>query len=141
MPRMIFVNLPITDLKRSRAFYTAVGFSINEQFSDEHGACVVISDSIYAMILTQEKFAGFASMPVGDASKECQHMLALSCDSKGDVDAMMEAGLANGGSEPTPARDLGFMYSRALADPDGHIWEPFWMDPAAAAEGPPDMED
>jgi len=141
MTNMIFVNLPISDLARSRAFYTALGFTINEAFSDDTAACVVISEAIYVMLLTHEKFAQFTQLPIGDAREACQHMMALSYGSKEAVDALMTSGLGAGGSEGRAAQDLGFMYSRALADPDGHIWEPFWMDPAATAEGPPEIED
>lgn len=138
MPASLFVNLPVTDLPAARQFYTSLGYTINEAFSDDTAACVVISDSIYAMILTHGKFAQFTALPIGDARAACQHMLALSFDCKADVDTFVAAGLANGGSEARPVQDLGFLYSRALADPDGHIWEPFWMDPAAASAGPPD---
>lgn len=139
MTRMIFVNLPVRDLAVSRHFYTALGFTINEAFSDDTAACVVISDAIFVMILTHAKFAEFTPLPIGDAKVHCQHLLALSHDSRADVDAIMTAALDAGGSEPRPVQDMGFMYSRAFADPDGHTWEPMWMDPAAAASGPPDM--
>ena len=138
MPRSIFVNLPVADLPRSRAFYEAIGFTINEKFSDLTAACVVISETIYLMILTHAKFAEFTPLPIGDAARQSQHLLALSCDDRVGVDRIVTAALTAGGSEPRPVQDLGFMYSRAFADPDGHIWEPLWMDPAAAESGPPD---
>jgi uncharacterized protein len=131
MSQMIFVNLPVTDLPRSRAFYEALGFSINEQFSDETAACVVVSETIYLMILTRAKFASFATLPVGDPARTCSALIALSCDDKAAVDAFAAAARSAGGSEPKALSDLGFMYQRTIADPDGNTFEPFWMDPAA----------
>jgi uncharacterized protein len=128
MSRMIFVNLPVADVAKSRAFYQALGFAINEAFSNEKGACVVVSDQIFVMILRRDYFETFVALPVGDASASVS---ALSCDDRAAVDAMMTAALAAGGGEPVTARDLGFMYNRSFTDLDGHMFEPFWMDPAA----------
>ena len=136
MAQSVFINLPVADLAASRAFYTSLGYSINENFSDETAASVVISDTIYVMLLTHEKMAGFTALPIGDATKETQHLIALNLESQAAVDSLLTRGLAAGGTEPRPAQDYGFMYSRALADPDGHVWEPFWMDPVAVAGGP-----
>lgn len=127
---MIFVNLPITDIARTRAFYTALGFTINEQFSDADSACVVISETIYLMVLNHAKYSQFTNLPIEDAAKSSSKLLALSLADRDAVDQMMTAVLANGGSETREPMDLGFMYNRAFADPDGHVWEPFWMDPA-----------
>jgi len=138
MATSIFVNLPVCDLAASRRFYESLGFTINEMFSDETAACVVLSDTIYVMILTHPKYAEFTPLPIGDARAHSQHLLALSQDSKADVDRITAAALSAGGIEPRPVQDMGFMYSRSFADPDGHVWEPMWMDPAAAAGGPPD---
>ena len=138
MPRMIFINLPISDLAASRRFYEALGFGINERFSDDTGACVVVSDTIYVMILTHAKYAQFTPLPIADPREVSMNLISLSCDSRAEVDAMTESALAHGGGEAHPAEDLGFMYSRAFTDPDGHGWGPFWMDPAAATEGPPE---
>ena len=137
MSRKIFVNLPVKDLARSRRFYEAIGFTINEAFSDETAACAVLTEDIYVMLLTHGKMAAFTPLPIGDAAREAQHLLALSLEDRAEVDALMEAGIAAGGTEHRDPQDHGFMYSRALADPDGHVWEPFWMDPAAATGGPP----
>jgi len=135
--RMIFVNLPITSLARSRAFYEALGFSINPQFSDDTSACVVISETIYLMILEHEKFAGFAPRPIADAQAATGAMYALTCDDRAGVDAMVAAAIAHGGSDTGKVQDMeGFMYSRTILDPDGHVFEPFWMNPAAV-EGQP----
>jgi len=131
MARMIFVNLPVTDLPRSRGFYQALGFAINEQFSDDTAACVMISDTIGAMLLTHPRYAQFTPLPITDERKSSSHLLALSCEDRAGVDAFAAAALAQGGSEPRPPQDLGFMYSRAIADPDGHTWEPFFMDMSA----------
>lgn len=131
MPKMIFVNLPVTDIPRSRKFYQALGYSINEQFSDATAASVVVSDTIYFMILNHERFQGFATKPLADPAKTTAVMVALSQDSRAAVDAFAEAALAHGGAELKPAQDHGFMYIRTMADPDGNVLEPMWMDPAA----------
>ena len=138
MSQMMFVNIPVTDLPRARAFYVGLGFSINEMFSDDTAACVVISEANYLMILTREKFASFSTLPVGDPSRTCAVLIALALDDKPAVDRFAAAALAHGGSEPKPVSDLGFMYQRTIADPDGNTFEPFWMDPAAAGGGPPE---
>jgi uncharacterized protein len=131
MPQMIFVNLPVTDVARSRKFYEALGYRINEQFSDPTAACVVLSETIFFMILNHERFQGFATKPLADPASTTAVMIALSQDSRAAVDAFAEAALKAGGSEPKPAQDLGFMYNRVIADPDGNVLEPMWMDPAA----------
>lgn len=131
MTQMIFVNLPVTNLEKSKAFYEALGFTINPKFSDDTAACVVISDTIYLMILTHPKFDQFITLPRADPSKSTGTLIALSCDSREGVDAMTKAALSAGGTEPKPATDHGFMYTRTFMDPDGNTFEPFWMDPAA----------
>lgn len=137
MSTMIFVNLPVESLERSREFYEALGYSINPLFSDENGACVVISEAIYVMLLTREFFASFIpGHAVADPGGAIGAQYALSMDSREQADALVARAVAAGGTAFEP-RDLGFMYSHAFADPDGHYWEPFWMDPAAAEEGPP----
>jgi predicted lactoylglutathione lyase len=131
MPRMIFVNLPVADLKKSMAFYTALGFVNNPHFTDETAACMVWSETINAMLLTHDKWRTFTSRPI-PPNTSSEVMLALSCDSREAVDAMNQAAADNGGTaDINPAQDLGFMYNRNLADLDGHVWEAFWMDPAA----------
>lgn len=132
----IFVNLPTSDLERSKAFYTALGAELNPMFTDENAACVVWSENVYFMFLTTEYFATFTDKQVVDPASSAQVLIALSRDSREDVDSIVEAGLAAGGSEPKPATDLGFMYNRDLEDPDGNILEFLYMDPAAAAGGP-----
>ncbi len=141
MPRMIFVNLPVTDLERSVRFYEAIGGAKNEKFSNEQAAAIVLSDTIYVMLLQHDFYRTFVRKEIGDAHKSSAVILALSCDSQADVDAMIEAAVSAGGTaDPGPKQDLGFMYGRSFEDPDGHHWEPHWMDPAAAEQGPGAME-
>ena len=131
MSTKIFVNLPVTDLPRSIAFYTAIGFTLNPQFSDDTAACMVISEENYLMLLTHEKFKGFSAAPIPDAHTATGMMVALECASRAKVDAKSMSALAAGGTEARPASDLGFMYNRTISDPDGHRWEPFTMDMSA----------
>ena len=134
MSRMIFVNLPVADLPKAKAFYEAIGFTNNPQFSDDTAACMVLSDSINVMLLTHDKWRSFTDRPI-PPSTSSEVMLAVSCDSREAVDAMNQAAAANGGiADINPAQDYGFMYNRNLADPDGHVWEAMWMDMAAAGE-------
>lgn len=131
MSRMIFVNLPVTDLDASMAFYKAIGFENNPQFTDETAACMVWSEAINVMLLTHEKWRTFTDRPI-PTSTSSEVMLAISCDNREAVDAMNAAAAENGGTaDINPAQDMGFMYNRNLADPDGHIWEAMWMDPSA----------
>jgi uncharacterized protein len=131
MTKMIFVNLPVADLPRAMAFYEALGFTHNPAFSDDTGACMVWSEAIMVMILTHAKWRGFTARPICPAGSS-EVSLALNCDSKAEVDRLVAAGSASGGAaDVNPPEDHGFMYQRTIADPDGHIWEPFWMDPAA----------
>ena len=131
MPKMIFVSLPVTDLQTSIAFYKALGFQQNPQFSDATSACMVWSEAIYAMLLTHAKWRTFTERPLPPPGTSAV-MLSLAMDNRDAVDAMNVAAAAHGGlADVNPVQDLGFMYSRDLADPDGHLWGAFWMDPAA----------
>lgn len=131
MAKMIFVNLPVADLPKSIAFYEALGFTKNPQFSDETAACMVWSEAIYVMVLTHEKWRTFTDRPIPPATSS-EVSLALTFDDRADIDRLVEAGAKAGGTaDGNPPQDHGFMYQRTLADPDGHIWEPVWMDPAA----------
>jgi uncharacterized protein len=131
MARMIFVNLPVANLPASMTFYKALGFTNNPHFTDDTAACMVLSDIINVMLLTHAKWRTFTSRPIPPTSAS-EVMLCISCDSKQAVDAMNEAAAEHGGTaDINPKQDLGFMYGCALADPDGHVWEPMWMDPAA----------
>jgi predicted lactoylglutathione lyase len=132
----IFVNIPTSDLDRAKEFYTGLGFGINPLFTDENAACIVIDDNIFFMVLTKEFFATFTDKAVADTATTAQALIAISRDSREDVDQIVDAGLAGGGSEPRPSQDYGFMYNRDLEDPDGNILEFLYMDPEAAAKGP-----
>jgi hypothetical protein len=126
----IFVNLPVKDLDRSMGFFKALGFDFNAQFTNEHAACMVISENIYAMLLTEPMFKRFTPKDIADASKTTEVLTALMVESRDSVDAMMGKALAAGATEVRDPQDHGFMYGRAFNDPDGHIWEIGWMDPA-----------
>lgn len=132
MARMIFVNLPVADLARAEAFYGALGFTRNPEFSDgETTACMVVSETIHVMLITHTQWRTFTQRPIPPAGSS-EVMLALSCDSRDAVDAMNAAAAAQGGTaDINPVQDLGFLYNRNLADPDGHVWEAVFMDPNA----------
>ena len=132
----VFVNLPTTDLERAKAFYVALGCEINPQFTDDNGACVVWGDNVYFMVITREFFSTFTDKPIADPNASLQVSVAFSRDSREEVDAIMAKGLAAGGTEPKPAQDYGFMYSRDLDDPDGNSLGFLFMEPAAAEIGP-----
>jgi uncharacterized protein len=136
MSTSIFVNLPTTDLERSKAFYTSLGFTINPLFTDENAACVVLDDNIYFMLLTRAYFATFTDKEIIDPKTQAQMSIGLSRDSRDDVDEVLAKGLAAGGTEPREVQDLGFMYSRDLEDPDGNALGFLYMEQAAAQVGP-----
>ncbi len=132
MIRQIFVNLPVKDLPRSMAFFRALGLSFNARFTNEQGACLEIAENIYAMLLVEPFFQGFTKLPVADARKSTEVLIALSCDSHAEVDALVAQAVAAGGSTPNAPTDHGFMVQHGFADLDGHQWEVFWMDESAA---------
>jgi predicted lactoylglutathione lyase len=133
----MFVNLPVTDLDRAKAFYTAIGFTINPAFTDHNAACVVVEeDHSYFMILVREFFQTFTDKPIGDPTETASVSTAIFVDSREAVDKAIADGVAAGGAEDRPAADYGFMYQRQLSDPDGNMLEFGWMDPIAAAQGP-----
>ncbi|GAA2452321.1 VOC family protein [Agromyces soli] len=132
----IFVNLPTTDLERSKAFYEALGFSINPLFTDENAACVVLDENVYFMVLTRDYLATFTDKQIIDPKTHAQALIALSRESREGVDEVLAKGLAAGGTEPREAQDYGFMYSRDLEDPDGNVLEFLFMEQAAAEQGP-----
>ena len=141
-PRLIFVNLPVTDLQKSRAFLEALGAVNEPKFTDQTAACMKLSDSIFVMILTHEKFSQFTPRPIADAKAGSEVLLCLSADSRESVDAAIQRAEASGGSaDPAPKQDYGVMYGRSVADPDGHIWEIMWMEPAAAEKGASAVQD
>jgi predicted lactoylglutathione lyase len=131
MPRKIFVNLPIRDLKKSMEFFGKLGFKFNPQFTDETATSMIVSDDIYVMLLTHEKFRTFiANKEIADATKTTEALVALSFDSREEVDKLVDAAIAAGGKQFREPADHGFMYERSFEDLDGHVWEPFWMDPS-----------
>lgn len=135
MAKLIFVNLPVTDVAKSTAFYEALGAVKNPQFSNEETSCMVVSDCIFVMLLAHRRFKDFVSRPIADARQTTEVLLCLTEDSREGVDAQIEAARAAGAAlDPTPPQDYGFMYGRSYEDPDGHIWEVVWMDVEAAFE-------
>lgn len=135
MNRMIFVNLPVSDLKASRAFYTGLGFTVNEMFSDDSAASIVVSDAIVVMLLTRERFGDFVTGPVGDPRAATTSIMCLSADSPQEVDDLVQRALASGGGEWLPRMQEGPMYGHSFTDPDGHVWEVLHMDLDAVPGG------
>ena len=137
MSKMIFINLPVTDLDRSIAFYEAVGGRKEPKFSNERAAMIVLSDAIHVMLLTHDFYKTFTGKPIADAHQSSQVLLALSADSTADVDATVgKAAAAGGKADPGPKQEMGeLMYGRSFEDPDGHHWEIMWMDAGAAEQG------
>jgi uncharacterized protein len=131
MATKIFVNLPVKDLDVSKTFFEALGYSFNAQFTDDNAACMVISEDIFAMLLTEAHFKRFTKKPIVDASSGTEAIVCLSADSREAVDALADKALAAGGKTSNEPQDMGFMYGRSFQDPDGHQWEIMWMDPAA----------
>ncbi|PZU33490.1 MAG: glyoxalase [Microbacterium sp.] len=133
----LFINMPVTDLDRAKAFWEALGFEINPAFTDHNAACVVIEkDHSYAMIVTREFYQTFTDLPLGDPAKNPTSGTSIFVNSREEVDAAVERGLAAGGREAQPPADYGFMYQRNVTDPDGNIIDFGWMDPVAAEQGP-----
>ncbi|WP_406374677.1 VOC family protein [Streptomyces sp. NBC_00647] len=129
--QMIFVNLPVSDVDTSKKFFTELGYTINPQFSTDDCACVVISDTIIAMMLSKQRYADFTKKQIADATKTSEVLLCLSAESREKVDELVDGAIAAGGSATGDTQDQGFMYGRAFDDPDGHTWEVMWMDPTA----------
>lgn len=131
MSRTIFVNLPVRNLERATRFFKALGFTFNARFTDERAACMVISQEAFAMLLVEPFFKTFTSRQICETSTHAEALFALSCESRGEVDAMVAKAVAAGGADPGRTQDHGFMYGRGFDDPDGHHWEVLWMDPQA----------
>ncbi|GAA3066687.1 VOC family protein [Streptomyces glomeratus] len=129
--QMIFVNLPVVDVEASRKFFTQLGYTINPQFTTDDCACVVISDTIIAMLLSKQRYADFTKKEIADATRTSEVLLCLSAESREKVDELVDRALAAGGSVGGEPQDHGFMYGRSFDDLDGHTWEVMWMDPAA----------
>jgi uncharacterized protein len=140
--KMIFVNLPVEDLGRSKAFYEALGFRNEPKFTNDAAAAMVVSDAIVVMLLTKPFYSTFTSKPIADAHGSSEVLLCISCDNPAEVDRITDAAASNGGrADVAPKRDMGFMYGRSFEDPDGHIWEPMWMDPKFAEQGAHPVEE
>ena len=131
MATQIFVNLPIKNMERSQAFFKALGYSFNPQFTNDQGACMVISDTIYVMLLVEPFFQTFTGKAIADAKKTTEVLVCLSCESRAAVDDMVRKAKAAGGTVPRQPQDHGFMYGHGFEDLDGHIWEVMYMDPNA----------
>ena len=130
MARKIFVNLPVRDLKRSMEFFSRLGFEFNPQFTDDNAACMVLSEEGFVMLLRESFFKTFTKKAVCDTALHSEALVALSCENRAEVDALVKKALANGGKPAMPPQDHGFMYGWSFYDPDGHHWEVFWMNPA-----------
>ncbi|XAH22934.1 VOC family protein [Xylophilus sp. GW821-FHT01B05] len=136
MNRQIFVNLPIQNMERSQAFFKSLGFAFNRQFTNDQGACMVVAEGIYVMLLVEPFFQTFTKKPVADATKSTEVLICLSCESRAEVDALVAKALAAGGSVPNAPQDHGWMYGHGFTDLDGHIWELAYMDASAAPPQP-----
>jgi predicted lactoylglutathione lyase len=130
MPTKIFINLPVQNLDKSILFFKGLGYTFNQQFTDNTAACMVIGDDIYAMLLTLDKFSQFTNKEIVDAKKNTEVLVCLSSESRTGVDELLEKALKGGAEEYRTAQDYGFMYGRSFEDLDGHIWEIMWMDPS-----------
>lgn len=135
MVSKIFVNLPVKDLDKSMTFFKAIGFSFNPQFTNKTAACMVMSDDIYAMLLTHEKVKEFTKKPIADAHKTTELLTALAVESKAKVNELADKAVRAGGNGAYSPKDYGFMFARSFEDPDGHIWELFWMDQTHVQKG------
>ena len=133
MHKQIYVNLPVSDLKRSRAFFESLGLHFNPQFTNDQGACLVIGGNIYAMLLSHDFFKTFTTKPIADATRSTEVLVCLSCESRAEVDELVRKALAAGGTAPRPPQDHGFMYGHGFEDLDGHIWELVCDGPERAA--------
>ena len=131
MSRKIFVNLPVKDLPKSIAFFTELGFTFNLQFTDDNATCMVISENIFSMLITEKFFQTFTPKTIADATKTTEVLIALDCESREQVDELVKKAVAAGGSTYNDPKDHGFMYQHGFQDLDGHIWELIWMDPKA----------
>jgi len=134
--QMVFINLPVADLDRAVGFYEALGYSVNPDFTDETAACIVVSGTVYVMLLTHAKFQEFTDKSIADPGT-IEVINSLSATSKDEVHRIVDAAVMSGGNEDRPETDLGFMYQRSFTDPDGHRWEYVWMDEQAMTDGPP----
>lgn len=139
--KMVFINLPVADLDRAKAFYAAIGFVNDPKFTNEQAAAMTWSDAIHVMLLTHDFWSTFTSKPIVDAKAAAQVLLCVGLDDRAAVDAIVADAVGAGGTaDPCPVQDMGFMYGRSFEDPDGHIWEPMWMSAEAVEQGPVEMD-
>ena len=134
MPTQIFVNLPVKELPRSVDFFTRLGFSFNPQFTNENATCMIVSDNIYVMLLVEPFFQTFTNKPISNATANTEVLIALSMDSREQVNEIVAKAIAAGAKTPNPVRDYGFMYQHGFEDLDGHLWEVFYMEPNAGGQ-------
>ena len=134
MPTKIFVNLPVRDLDKSVDFFTSLGFGFNPQFTDEKATCMIVGEDIYVMLLVEQFFKTFTKKQIADASQSTEVILALSAGSRTEVDEMIRKAVEAGGVAPGEPQDQGWMYGQGFQDPDGHLWEVIYMDPAAVEQ-------
>lgn len=133
MAKQMFLNLPVKDLDKTVTFFTALGFSFNPDFTDENATCMIVNENAFVMLLVESYFKTFTSKPIADANSTAEAIMSFSLDSREAVDETVRTALNSGGTPSQEAQDYGFMYTHSFQDPDGHLWEVFWMDPA----GPP----
>ncbi|MBP1136750.1 putative lactoylglutathione lyase [Arthrobacter sp. PvP023] len=136
MAKQLFLNLPVKDLNKSVEFFTALGFSFNPDFTDENATSMIINDNAFVMLLVEGYFKTFTSKPVADARSATEAIVSFSVESREAVDELVRSALTAGGTPSEEAQDYGFMYTHSFQDPDGHLWEVFWMDPAGAPQDP-----
>ncbi|MFN3924290.1 MAG: VOC family protein [Pseudarthrobacter sp.] len=141
MASQLFLNLPVQDLQRSVGFFTALGFTFNPDFTDENATCMVVNENAYVMLLVEAYFKTFTTKGVASTRDSAEAIIAYSVDSREAVDQAVQSALANGGSASQDAQDYGFMYNHSFQDPDWHLWEVFWMDPAGPPAESPSTED
>ena len=134
MATQIFVNLPVKDLKRSVAFFTKLGYTFDPQFTDDNATCMIVGDNIFVMLLVEGFFKTFTPKAICDATRTTEVLLALSAESRANVDDLVARAVAAGGTTPTEPKDHGFMYQHGYQDLDGHLWELFYMDPSHTKE-------
>lgn len=134
-PRKVFVNLPVRDLPRTKAFFSKLGFQYNPQFTDDNAACMILSEDGFVMLLAQPFFKTFTKKDLSDATKQTEVLIALSCTSRDEVDHLVKTAIEAGGTHAMDPQDHGFMYAWSFYDPDGHHWEVLWMDPAHVQKG------
>jgi len=136
--RLIFLNVAVSDLQTSKAFFGKLGFEFNPTFTNDDCACMVVSEQAYVMLQTKDSFSRFVTKPIADPAAATEAIVCVSADSREDVDAFADTALASGGSAAREPQDYGFMYGRSFHDPDGHVWEVMWMDQQAVENGPPE---